>query len=145
MGYLRFLVRRINKHVQKTQDEEYNNSWSEKVQYFRDRITHFIDKSRLTSKIQESIRELYYNYWIDVETSIVKDKASVCQLFEALLQLKRTVDVYTKYSQCLLRLEAYGDAKNVLKRSCEANKYDYEAYKQYEGYLAVYGTIKESI
>lgn len=66
MAYLRFLVRRINKHIQSEQNEEYNSAWGDKVQYFRDRVANLIHKPRLTPKTQSSIQELYYNYWIDV-------------------------------------------------------------------------------
>lgn len=62
-----------------------------------------------------------------------------------MLQSKRTVDVYGKYSQCMIRLGYYNDAKNILKRNCKCNKYDYEAYKLYENFIDVYGNITDAI
>ena len=82
---------------------------------------------------------------MDVETSLIKDKDSVCQIFEALLQLKNSVELYTKYSMCMIRLGYFADAKHILKRSYTAFKYDYEAYKQYENFISVYGNIEDAI
>ena len=66
-----------------------------------------------------------------METSIVRDKESVCELCESLLRLKKSVENYTKYSKCLIRLGFVADAKQVLRRSCQSFKYDFEAQKQY--------------
>ena len=36
INYLHFLVRRINKHIFEDQLEEYNNTWGNKVVFFRE-------------------------------------------------------------------------------------------------------------
>jgi hypothetical protein len=50
-SYLKFLVRRINKHKHQLQDETYNASWSEKVMFFRGEIASVINKPKATPKI----------------------------------------------------------------------------------------------
>lgn len=52
MAYLRFLVRRFNKQIYEEVTEEYNNSWAEKVTFFREEIKTLIEKKRLTPKTE---------------------------------------------------------------------------------------------
>lgn len=35
MRYSEYLIRRINKHLSKKQDEEYNEKWGSNVEFFR--------------------------------------------------------------------------------------------------------------
>lgn len=114
--YIRFLVRRINRHVFASPDPEYNATWSQKVQFFRDEITAIIDKPGLTPRIQESARETLYAYWADIETALIKDKESVCQVYEALLQVKYSIPYFIKYSQSMIKLGCIADARQVLRR-----------------------------
>lgn len=46
---------------------------------------------------------------------------------------------------CMIRLGYFADAKHILKRSYTAFKFDYEAYKQYENFISVYGNIADAI
>lgn len=45
----------------------------------------------------------------------------------------------------MVRLGYLADAKHILKRCCEAFKYDCEAYTQYENFIAIYGAINDAI
>lgn len=53
-------MRRINKHIHSPQDPEYNSTWSDKVQFFREEITKLIEKDRITSRTKGSIQGKYY-------------------------------------------------------------------------------------
>ena len=45
----------------------------------------------------------------------------------------------------MLRLGKYKEAKNILKKSSDLFKLDYEAHKQYEIFVGIYGNIEDYI
>ena len=69
----------------------------------------------------------------------------MCEISENLLRLRKTVENYAKYSKSLIRLGFISDAKQVLKRCCQAFKFDFEAQKQYKSFISIYGTISDFV
>jgi hypothetical protein len=89
LRYIKYLGRRIAKHLlNEPLPEEYNEVWSKNVEFFREEILQLIQKTRTGVSAQEA-REIfkeYYKLWIEVEQNIIKDKESICQLYENLLK-----------------------------------------------------------
>ena len=74
--YLVCLVRRINKHLTKTQTEEYLAGWGGKVEHMRNETMRLI--GLVTKRVQLNLRKL----WADVETFVVKDATVVSRIYD---------------------------------------------------------------
>ena len=114
--------------------------------FFREEISHLIQKVRVGTSEEEMlhISKSYYELWIEIETNIIKDKDSVCQLFENLLKGGREVELYEDYAKSLVVFGALKDAKNVLKRYTRHKMGD-RSREVYLKFIELYGTVDDQI
>ena len=145
--YLHFLARRLNKHLlNEPLPEDYNEVWPKNVGIFREQITELIQKSRVGVSEEETkaLFNDYYQLWIEVEENIVKDKDSVCQLYENILKDSSQLHKYEDYASSLVNFGALKEAKNTLKRYIH-HAGDAKSRHVYLNFIALYGTIDDRV
>lgn len=136
-------MRRISIHlISDDADQAYYDGWGEKVTFFRIQIRNLIIKDRKDAYLQDQFLIKYYKLWIEVEENIIKDKETVCKLYEELLKNSDDLTIYEDYARSLVSMGAIKDAKNVLSRYI-FHADDYRSKSHYFRFLGIYGTIHD--
>ena len=58
-----------------------------------------------------------------METSLVKDVATVQQIFDNLLEWGQIESIYIEYAKCMVRLGDITKARSIIMKTCEAQNY----------------------
>jgi hypothetical protein len=112
------------------------------VTFFRIQIRNFIIKERKPLALQYQLANKYYKFWIEVEENIVKDKDTVCKLYEELLKNGDNFIVYEDYARSLVSMGALKDAKNVLNRYIFHTN-NSRSKDHYYRFIGIYGNIHD--